>query len=448
MFWYDETFTALMAKLPFASMLQAVTGDVHPPLWYLIEWLIAHTVGASEFSLRLPSAFFGAGAVLMLHLLVTRLVGETEGRWAGGLMAVMPGQLYYSQEARMYSMMTFLLLLGAHAILDRKWLRVSICCALILFSQNLGAIYSAILAGWALWHSRGKALPKLALAGAAYIPQGLIALRQFSTINNGFWLSTPGNIGGALYYLFFTTFFVRLPEVFQLHAIATSLILTGASLYALRSHLKRVAPLLALAFLPPLVLYTASQVWRPVLLDRALLPAGAAVVGLWGIALSKIPARFRAPLAAIGLPILLVALVTYYLDPTEQRAKSDPMITIVENNWQPGDAVYHTHLASLISFDYYIPQFPAYILPESGDLAQSLSDATKSAMGIEQREYLPQALKQMGYKRLWLVSGDTVVTSQHELEAQQLFTTAYPVIRDWVIITNELETITLYLLRL
>src|SRR5690606_16059505 len=36
--WYDENFTLILARLPFDRMIAATAGDVHPPLWYLIEW--------------------------------------------------------------------------------------------------------------------------------------------------------------------------------------------------------------------------------------------------------------------------------------------------------------------------------------------------------------------------------------------------------------------------
>ena len=57
-FWYDESFTALLSRLPFAQMIQATAGDTHPPLYYLITWSLASTVGSSEVVLRLPSVIF------------------------------------------------------------------------------------------------------------------------------------------------------------------------------------------------------------------------------------------------------------------------------------------------------------------------------------------------------------------------------------------------------
>ena len=35
--WYDENFTLILARLPFEGMIQATAGDVHPPLWYVLE---------------------------------------------------------------------------------------------------------------------------------------------------------------------------------------------------------------------------------------------------------------------------------------------------------------------------------------------------------------------------------------------------------------------------
>lgn len=446
--WYDEAFTALISGLPLPRMLAAISGDVHPPLWYAIEWAISHTIGPSTFALRVPAALFGAGSTVLLYQLVKNMTGENEGRWASGLMAVMPGQLYYSQEARMYSLLTFLVLLGANAIRDHKWVRAGLSLALILFTQNLGALYAATLGGWALWESRGRAFKPLALIGLAYLPQAAIAIKQFQTVDRGFWVPPSGNFGGALYYIFFTTFFVRMPEYLQMHAIALALILTFTALFMLRGKLRQLSPLIVVAFGPALLLYLISLVWKPVLLDRALLPSGAAITGLWGVGLSMLPKWGKIRTAAVAVPMFLAVLVTYYTDPIHQRQTSDPMVEIINAEWQPGDVVYHTHLTSLISFDWYMPDRPAYILPESGDLAQSLSEPTKQAMGISEREYLPQTLRFMGYRRLWLIYGSTVVSSELELKSQELFIDTYPVIQQWPIFHNKLETIRLYLLEL
>src|SRR3990172_8957004 len=77
--WYDEAFSAHLAALPLPRLIAATAGDVHPPLWYIIEWLMVHTLGASEFSLRLPAALASAGGVLEMFYLVRRIESDRAG---------------------------------------------------------------------------------------------------------------------------------------------------------------------------------------------------------------------------------------------------------------------------------------------------------------------------------------------------------------------------------
>jgi len=448
LFWYDESFTAFMTRLDFPATLAAVRADTHPPLWYAIEWATRHLIGDSEFALRLPAALFGSAAVAAAFFLVRHLKGDEPARWASGLLAVMPGQLYYSQEARMYSLLTLLVILATYGILTRRWLITGVAMVLIVYTQNLGGLYSLILGVWSLIASRGRSLKYLAIPAIGYLPQAVVALEQFRAVGQRFWIADPGNIGGALYYLGYTTVFVRLPEALQLHGFIAAMGFTVASLIVLRHDIRRLLPIIALAFLPALLLFAASKIYKPVMLDRALLPSGAFVAMLWGLAIDKLAPRFRLPLAAVGLPVLLVAVVFYYIDPNGHRPKDNQMTDIIEEQWRPGDAIYHVQLDSLIGSDYYLAGKPAYLLPQKGDLAQSLSDPTRAAMGITDRQVWPQQLKAEGYKRLWVPALTSIVTSQFELDFQADLINAYPVLAHWTIAVQKLETLDLYLLRL
>src|SRR5512146_2707300 len=57
-FWYDESFTLVLSRLPFVQMVQATAGDTHPPLYYLITWAVVHLLGSGEWALRFPSVIF------------------------------------------------------------------------------------------------------------------------------------------------------------------------------------------------------------------------------------------------------------------------------------------------------------------------------------------------------------------------------------------------------
>ena len=73
--------------------------------------------GWSEWSLRFPSVFFGTLTVPLLAAVTQRLSrSRIAGVFAALLAALHPLLLYYSQEARMYAMLTALAILVAYAL--------------------------------------------------------------------------------------------------------------------------------------------------------------------------------------------------------------------------------------------------------------------------------------------------------------------------------------------
>src|SRR5262249_17597596 len=121
--WYDETFTAWLAKLDLNHMFTAIQGDVHPPLWYVIEWANVRLFGSSEFALRLPSAVLGVLAVLLIYRIALACKFEPKTAYlAGFLAAILPSAVYYSQDARMYPLLAVCVLLMVNAAILEGWL--------------------------------------------------------------------------------------------------------------------------------------------------------------------------------------------------------------------------------------------------------------------------------------------------------------------------------------
>lgn len=112
--WLDEAVTAVAVR--DSSWLQLVTKfashDFHPPFFYLFTKLWTTIFGLSEISLRLPSVFFTWATGILLYSLV--------GFWPSLLFLLNPLSVYYSQEARMYSMVTFFLFLSYYGLSKNK----------------------------------------------------------------------------------------------------------------------------------------------------------------------------------------------------------------------------------------------------------------------------------------------------------------------------------------
>ncbi len=141
--WYDEGVSwYLAARLSPADMLWWTATDIQPPLYYLLlrPWLLV--AGESEFALRFLSLIFGVLTVPLLAVVGRRLFGPRAGALTGLLAAVAPLYVWYAQEARMYTLLTFLGLLASYLLLRalerparRFWLAYVLVSALALYTH-------------------------------------------------------------------------------------------------------------------------------------------------------------------------------------------------------------------------------------------------------------------------------------------------------------------------
>jgi 4-amino-4-deoxy-L-arabinose transferase-like glycosyltransferase len=118
--WRDEVDAIYFALRPLGETLSMLTAAAqNGPLYFLSlrPWL--SVVGSSEYALRLPSALAGVASIPLLWQVGRRLVGGTGPRAGGGapliaalFLALNPYALWYGQEGKMYTIVTFLALLA------------------------------------------------------------------------------------------------------------------------------------------------------------------------------------------------------------------------------------------------------------------------------------------------------------------------------------------------
>jgi len=217
--WVDEAISVRQAQLSFAEMLGDVrVSDVHPPLHHALLWLDVRLLGTSEFAVRLPS--LAAGVLLVPALRwVGEVVYDRRTGWVAACFAtIAPFCIWYSQEARMYSlfMLFATIAVGAQVQALRHgrradWLVYSAATAALVWTQYFAVLPIAvqqIAFGVAAWRRRAAgaaALRRLARNWAASATLVVAAVIPLLPILHDQWVSystrsdglVPGQAGAA-----------------------------------------------------------------------------------------------------------------------------------------------------------------------------------------------------------------------------------------------------------
>jgi 4-amino-4-deoxy-L-arabinose transferase-like glycosyltransferase len=108
--WVDEANSILTAKQPASVVLDLLSRDSSPPLYYFLlkSWMAA--VGDSPAAVRLLSTISSLMLVAGVFAIGRREIGRRAGLWAALLLAIAPTQVFYSQQARMYTLLPLLAL--------------------------------------------------------------------------------------------------------------------------------------------------------------------------------------------------------------------------------------------------------------------------------------------------------------------------------------------------
>ena len=216
--WVDEAISVRQARQPFGKMLDDVrTSDVHPPLHHALLWVTTRVAGASEFAVRLPSLLAGVALVPAIAWTGRVLYDRRTGWIAAAFAVVAPFSVWYSQEARMYSlfMLFATIAVGAQVQAVRRgaridWIVYSAATAAMIWTQYFAVFPVAVqqLAFVAVWFRRRRDttavrrllrgwLPSVALIALATLPLLPILVDQINGYSNRSSGLVPGQAGAG-----------------------------------------------------------------------------------------------------------------------------------------------------------------------------------------------------------------------------------------------------------
>lgn len=159
--WWDEGLSLLFARMSYADNARmAVTlADTNPPFYRLLLGGWVWAVGSSAFSTRLFSALAGVLLVALVVALARALsLSNRAANIAAALCAASPMLIYYSQEAKAYSLVAMAMLgsavlwLKLHRRAGKAWHWLAWGGALLLSvgSHYISAFFIAVQNAWSL----------------------------------------------------------------------------------------------------------------------------------------------------------------------------------------------------------------------------------------------------------------------------------------------------------
>jgi 4-amino-4-deoxy-L-arabinose transferase-like glycosyltransferase len=397
------------------------------------------SLGNQQFWLRLPSAAFGAFAVMLVYVIATRISGRMAGLIAALILGLSPAALAFSQEARSYTLEMCLILVALYGVTmlaqdvaraAKPWrdtasaraawalFILGSAAALDVLGDGLPWVLTANLIGAALlWQSNQRArllrnfLAADLIIALLSLPLYMIMETQQASRFTDSLMWIPSLNLSRLWYDIGSVYMMRIMDSVSFDLIkgpmplviawiidAGLILAVAVSAWRLRRRPALLATLgLSFAFLP--LLFTVISIWRPILLPRYILWSAAPFAIMAGIGASYmvglLPTRWRTGTVLAGALLLLVNMAPYYGQETKPRW--DIAAKLLAQDVAPGDVVLLDDLGALPVLRVYLPpDVQSVVLADSaGDLNHAL-----------------QAQKQG--RRVWAVFGNAGQTAEKD----------------------------------
>jgi len=385
-----------------------------PPLYFVLAWG-AMKLGDDTVFIRLPSLVLGSATVAVVYLLGERMVGRSAGLVAAGLTALSPLAVYFSDEARPYATLMFLLAASTLALMSaldtrRKawWLVFWASSVAALYTHYTAAPVLAVQGTWALWAHRERARDVLVAHVAVAV--GLLPwLPRLAEQRRG---AQDLELTGAIFPLSLESFArasaqvvpgyqrMGLAEVpgrlaMWLFGSAVAAALLGALVQSLRRRAEGTqrssAPLVlvvALALATPAGVLLYSLFGADIYTPRHLLASFPAIVVLLAALLTSLPRPLAAAATLVTLAALTIGLVRAF-DPGRSRpplkqaahfidARAAPEDPVVEFVFLGAKGLFTRHLA--INFERRHPLYQTGLVRPRSDFWTALD--TKSRIFV------------------------------------------------------------------
>ena len=377
--WLDEAINVNnAAALNLKSLIFNYSlGDFHPPLFHILlrGWILLF--GTSEISARVPSLLLGTTTVLVTYLIAKKLFEKKTALVAATLLATAPLHIYYSQEARMYTLAAFLASLSVYffiSILKKDnlafWIGFIVSTALMLYSDYLPYLLIPIYFFYLGINRRGIArntmrtfIPAFIIIFILLTPWLIILPKQFqvglsAAAASPAWAQVVGTPDLKNLILVFVKFTIgRISHDNNLIYALLFLPPAAFTIFLFFLSLFRLSPLRSFLwywFLGPVFLGYIVAYFIPVFAYFRFIFALPAFYLIWASAINTINwLPLTRTLLTLALAVNLISSSIYSITPKFQRENWRQATAFVHQNSNQKTVVLFESNASLAPFDYY-----------------------------------------------------------------------------------------------
>lgn len=345
--WLDEAFSIYHAQQSLDHIINLQ--DPNPPLHLIVLNLWTSLFGNSALSVRLPSLIFGVLSVYLIYLLGEKLFDRRTGIYSSIILALSTYHIFYSQEARVYSLLAFLSLLSIYFFVDvlksKRKPHYIISTIFLLYAHFFALFF--VLAQNIFFFYKNRDVKQLKtwiiiqlILFMAFIPGLLSLVNQINYVNEFFWI--PQN---------FLIDVLWIPFVFSgglLNLVYPLLFLFG--IYTYRKN-KNIHLLLILLLIPIIIPVLYSILLKPIFLTKYVIYTSIIFYVIIAAAITKLPERYR-PLTIILIIIISIFNIGIQLNTIEKEPWND-VASYVESIRQEYDTIIIEPGYNILPFTYY-----------------------------------------------------------------------------------------------
>ena len=364
--WSDEAFTIFHAHQSVLHNIKLVSSTAYFPTYHVAISLWEKFFGLGEFSVRSLSLIFGVISVYMAFKIGTFMFNKKVGIYSAIMLSLSSYNVFYSQEARVYTLLVFLSLGSIYFYLkfiqskkNTHMIYYFIFTLSMLFTHS-AAIFILIAQNMHYLLFVRKYFKKWILMQSAlfifFLPLLLITLSTISKIS-GFVEVLKPDIVTLLrtFYMFSAgqTFEIEALVVGSVISIGFFLLLLPVLFQTIKDikNKNKVVFLLLWLIVPILLMITQSYIFNYFYLENYVIASSIALYILIALSITRFNNKVQ---MIIITSIIILSLMTLYIDfETNNKGRWEDTADYIKANKNNGEAVVIHIPNALYSFTYY-----------------------------------------------------------------------------------------------